>query len=133
MGGLKMIQKIVDKYMENKDITEKIFTEKHPASYEDVVKATIMAINNTDDYGLPDPNRIHSINDGDWQGTLVFIIAETGYQPSNYWAVSVYYGSCSGCDTLQAICGYDDNPPTAIQIKDYMSLALNIVQRLKEI
>ena len=127
-----MIQKIVDRYMENKDIAEKIFAEEHP-NYEDVVKATIMAINSNKDYGFPDFNCIHQINDGDHQGTLLFIIAAIGYQSSTYWSVKVHYGSCSGCDVLEAIRDYDDNPPTVQQIKDYMSLALHIVQGLKEI
>jgi len=42
------------------------------------------------------------------------------------------YGSCSGCDTLQAIQGYSDESPSDEQVKDYMELALHIVQGLKK-
>lgn len=127
-----MLQELVDKYMANKNIVEEMFKKEHP-SYTDIVEAVIKAINKDDDYGLPDSKCVHRIDDGDWQGTLVFVIAELGYQPYRYWAVTVAYGSCSGCDTLQAICDYDDDPPTEQQVKDYMTLALHIVQGLKEI
>ena len=81
------------------------------------------------------PERIHKIDDGDYQGTLLFVIAAKGYQPSKYWAVSVGYGSCSGCDTLEGIKSDGDygESPNKQQIADYMTLALHIVQGLKQI
>lgn len=71
------------------------------------------------------------IDNGDYQGTLLFIIPRNTYQPntSDYIFTSVYYGSCSCCDTLQGIHEYGyDNFPDEEQIKDYMSLLLNILQ-----
>lgn len=65
-----------------------------------------------DECDAPHPERIHQIDDGDYQGTLIFVIGAGGYQPSRYWYVKVGYGSCSGCDTLQAIRGYEDDAPT---------------------
>ena len=32
-------------------------------------------VGGSEDYGVPDPERIHTIDDGDYQGTLVFVIA----------------------------------------------------------
>jgi hypothetical protein len=93
-----------------------------------------MILNQGDRYGEPDPTRIHQIDDGDYQGTLLFVIAASGYQPSDYWYVKVGYGSCSGCDTLQAIDGYggySDEAPSKDQVDDYMTLALHIIQGLK--
>jgi hypothetical protein len=54
------------------------------------------------------------IDDGDYQGTQIFIIPTDTYQPSvkDYVMTDTYYGSCSGCDTLQAISGYDYALPT---------------------
>jgi hypothetical protein len=80
----------------------------------------------------PDPERIHVIDDGDYQGTLVYVIGSKNYQPDVYWYVKVSYGSCSNCDTLAAIRDNANTPPTAEQIKDYITLALHIVQGLKE-
>ena len=74
---------------------------------------------------------ILSIDHGDYQGTLLFIIAASGYQPNKYWFVKVDYGSCSGCDTLEGIRCYSDGPPSDAQVADYMTLALHILQGIK--
>lgn len=105
----------------------KKFAAAHPEDYAAVVKAVVEVV--SDDL---DPERVHAIDDGHYQGTLVFVIAEAGYQPSRYWYVMVAYGSCSGCDTLEGIRKYDDDPPTEKQIDLYMTLALHVVQGLKE-
>jgi len=93
-------------------------------------------LNPSDCYGrIPDPKRVTSINHGDYQGTLVFIVASTGYQPNIHFSFKVGYGSCSGCDTLLSINGengYND-ALTESQINDYMSLALHLLQSAKEI
>ena len=130
-----MIQKFVERFMESKPEIEKQFTEKHPENYEDIVRIVVEALYDQDDeYNkTPDPKRIHRIDDGDYQGTLIFIIGANGYQPDIYWSVKVNYGSCSGCDTLEGIRGYDTSAPSQKQVKDYMTLALHIVQGLTEI
>ncbi len=129
-----MIQKFVDKFMEQEQVLENIFAEKHPKDYKEIVKAVISIIaKGEDECAVPDPERIHEIDDGDYQGTLLFVIARGGYQPSEYWAVMVHYGSCSACDTLQSIRGYFNDKPTEEQVKDYMTLALHVVQGLVEI
>ena len=125
-----MIQEFVDRFESNKATLAARFAEQHPQSYAELVNAVVSVVAG-DDYGHMDVSRIHEINDGDYQGTLVYVIAGSGYQPSNYWYVMVSYGSCSGCDTLQAIAGYTDDKPTQRQVDDYMTLALHIVQGLK--
>ena len=127
-----MIQKFVTKFDANRDVLMDQFKSKHPDSYSDIVKTLISVLSAGEDYGFPDPDRIHTIDDGDYQGTLVFVIAGKGYQPSDYWYVKVSYGSCSGCDTLQAIRGYGDRVPTESQAKRYFTLALHVMQGLKE-
>jgi hypothetical protein len=76
-------------------------------------------------------NAIHVIDDGNYQGTLLFLIPENKYQPSPYdyvWT-NQYYGSCSGCDALMGISNYDDDVPNEEQVKDYMTLCLHLLQR----
>jgi len=126
-----MIDEFVKRFDEKRTELADVFREKHPYSYIDVVRAVVKAMH-TDDYDSIDPERIHQIDDGDYQGTLLFVIAATGYQPSNYWYVKVDYGSCSGCDTLMAIHDYGDDPPTDKQVSDYMTLALHVVQGLRK-
>ena len=86
-----------------------------------------------DNYTNFDLDRMTVIDDGDYQGTQIFIIPKNTYQPSveDYVMTNTYYGSCSGCDTLQAICDYENGLPTDDQVKGYMTLALHLVQKLK--
>lgn len=126
-----MIQKFVDRYTANKDKLEEKLSKQHPDSYADLVREVVHLLHSDDEYSSPDPDRIHQIDDGDYQGTLLFIIADSSYQPNTYWSVKIFYGSCSGCDTLEAIRAYSyDKAPTKEQIKDYMTLCLHIVQKL---
>lgn len=128
-----MIQEFVDRFMANKSQLESAFSVTHPDNYDDLVKAVVTVLATNDHYDSMDPERITRIDHGDYQGTLLYIIGAQGYQPSTYWSVKVSYGSCSGCDTLQAIQGYDGSTPTSDEIEQYMTLALHIVQGLKEI
>lgn len=109
-----------------------------PNRYIDVVRLAVGAVAATPDsperYGEElDPERITCVDYGDYQGTLVFVIGAEGYQPSTHYAVSVGYGSCSGCDTLEAIRTYTDEPLTDQQVTDYFTLVLHVVQGIKRI
>lgn len=126
-----MIKEFVEKFESNKAKVEGFFREKHPEDYKEVVK-NVVSVLTDDEYESIDPERIYVIDDSDYHGTLLFVIAATGYQPSDYWYVKVSYGSCSGCDTLQSISNYSDEKPNDEQVKDYMTLALHIVQGLKK-
>lgn len=47
-----------------------------------------------------------------------------------YLMTYVGYGSCSGCDTLQAIQECGENIPTPEQLKDFMSLCKDLVTNM---
>lgn len=129
-----MIEAFTKAWFANLHTMREKFEAKHPENYLEVVKAVVQMLHDANarvNDILPDPNAIHEIDDGDYQGTLVYVIAADGYQPSEYFYVRVAYGSCSGCDTLQAINCYSDNPPDADQVRDYMTLALHVVQKLR--
>lgn len=127
-----MIQEFVDRFMANKAVLREMFAAGHPGSYEDIVRNVVLVLHDDSKYSSIDAERIHEIDDGHYQGTLVYVIGGSGYQPSSYWYVKVAYGSCSGCDTLEAIRGYRDEKPSEEQIDDYMTLSLHVVQGLKE-
>lgn len=78
-----------------------------------------------------DTENILTIDDGDYQGTQIFILHKATYQPcvEEYVYTSVYYGSCCCCDTLQSIHSYDDGLPNETQVKDYMQLLLHLLQK----
>lgn len=129
-----MIKEFVDIFEEHKAELRQFFTEAHPNNYSVLVKTVISFLASHSDYDTVDPKRITEIDHGDYQGTIVYVIAAHGYQPSDYWYVTIYYGSCSGCDTLEAIRSYswEDTSPTSQQTDEYMTLALHIVQKLKK-
>ena len=97
--------------------------------YEDIVRKIFeLSINS----GF-NTEKMTVIDDGDYQGTQIFIIPTDTYQPSleDYVMTDTYYGSCSGCDTLMNIHVYEDGLPSDEQVKKFMSLALHLVQKLK--
>ena len=128
-GGL-VIQQFVDRFRKKKDILRERLTAKPPESYKDLVQHVVSIIADENEPPSIDPNRVHLIDDGDYQGTLLFVIAANNYQPSCYWYVKVGYGSCSGCDTFLGIRSYEHDPLNTNQVDDYMTLALHIVQGL---
>ena len=128
-----MIPEFIKRYTESKDNLALKISIAPPDNYLDLVKLVIGAITSKDEYfGKPDPARIHQIDDGDYQGTLVFVIGAEGCQPSDYWYLKLMYGSCSGCDTLKKVRDNGTEPVTSQQVEDYMTLALHIVQGIKK-
>jgi len=128
-----MITEFIKRFDKKRNEIRRVFAAGQIKDYQTLIHTVIKAISEDEkDHATPDPERIHCVDDGDYQGTLVFVIAEKGYQPSDFWYVKVSYGSCSGCDTLQAINEYMDGPPDEKQIADYMTLALHVVQGLKK-
>tara|TARA_R110002096_G_scaffold256231_2_gene449483 strand:+ start:112 stop:492 length:381 start_codon:yes stop_codon:yes gene_type:complete len=120
-----MIKEFVEIWENNKSSLESEYKSTQPDSYDSIVTDIVKMINNNlGDHRKPDPERITIIDHGDYQGTRLYIIGGNGYQPSTYWSVFVDYGSCSGCDTFESI-SYGDS-----KVKDYMALALNILQSL---
>ena len=91
-----------------------------------------------DDMGDPlyDYDQLTVIDNGDYQGTFIFIAPEFDcYQPGqgDYMMTFVGYGSCAGCDIMEdLICSYDKDYPehTAVIVTDMMQLALHIIQRM---
>ena len=64
--------------------------------------------------------------------TQIFILHRDVYQPGaeDYVYTNTYYGSCSGCDTLQGILY--DNDDFETKVNGLFTLALHIVQRLRK-
>lgn len=128
-----MIEEFTKAWFANLHTMREKFTANHPEDYTTIVKSVIQVLHDSSDkYTKPDPERITEIDHGDYQGTLVYIIGATGYQPNDYWYVKIFYGSCSGCDTLQAISQYSSDPPNDEQVSKYMTLALHVVQGLRK-
>lgn len=135
-----MIKEFVSAWDTNKDkLSEYIASHKQEDydSYEKIVKMLFEQVINpymkAHDKATFNIEKVHEIDDGYYQGTLLYMIPAEKYQPS-YWeyvATYVYYGSCSGCDTLLGISGYGGDLPDADQVKNYVALCLDILQHCK--
>ena len=135
-----MVQEIIKKWDERKNNLESYFRSAKQGddslTYTKIVKKMFELVINDEDnnrYKNYNIEKMTIIDDGDYQGTQIFIIPKDTYQPSvsDYLITDTYYGSCSGCDTLQAILDYTDEPYTDEQVKDLMTLALHLVQKLR--
>lgn len=123
---------LVKRFDRKRDAIKAELAEKHPDSYDGIFAMLCRHLTNPDDYAnTPDPERITAIDHGEYQGTRVFVVGATGYQPYTYWIALVGYGSCSGCDTFEGIRSYDHGVPTAQQVDDYFALALHMLQAMR--
>ena len=148
-----MLKFCVDKWNQNKDkLRKRIETDNTilNCEYIHLVKLVVEEIFNdgiareSDTFLFSDKvwdgDKITVIDNGDYQGTLLFAIPKACYQPGAYEYLMTYvgYGSCSGCDTLLAIqdgywgedwCNNGNNAlPIKEQVDDFMALCLHIVE-----
>ena len=134
-----MIQMYIDRFQENKNRLSE-YLKATPQSEYDTYKALLiktieLCLQDEDDYSWESLNtkRITEIDDGDYQGTLLYLIPCSTYQPSEYGYVTTYvgYGSCSGCDTLLGISNYNYGLPTDDQVNLYLTLCLHMVEHME--
>lgn len=135
-----MIKYCYEKWDKNKGILEsklrEMSSEKlNDIGYNSLLKLTVDSILNDSDYGPKwNTDKITTIDDGDYQGTFLFLIPEETYQPSahEYLMTYIYYGSCSGCDTLQHIQSlwYNDESVPEEAIKEFMMLCKDFIMNM---
>lgn len=132
-----MLKILAEMWSNNKDVLRKAFETKkgrNDCDYKDIVKIAFGNIFNANcaEYGVDklDLDNITKIDDGDYQGTLLFLIPFDVYQPCEWEYLMTYigYGSCSVCDVLQSIQDFGGGLLSAEQVDDFMALALNILQ-----
>lgn len=103
-------------------------------NYEYLVELTFEIIfNSSSDEGYGKTlnlDSITAIDNGDYQGTLLFVIPFEVCQPceSEYIMTYIGYGSCSGCDALQAAQEWNEKELLEDwQVKDFMSICKDLV------
>ena len=131
-----MLKYCLKKWDENKGLLEerlKTDTSLNNCDYKYLVKMVVECILNPgDEENEWDSEHITVIDNGDYQGTLLFMIPLDVYQPSeyNYLMTCVGYGSCSVCDTLISIQEGVDKKLNDSQVKDFMGLCKDIVANM---
>lgn len=131
-----MIKFCIQQWDKNRNELEKQFKEMgredKDFNYEDLMKRiTNVILNDSDGAGYSerfDADNITEINDGDYQGTMLYMIPRKTYQPSesDYLLTFVNYGSCSGCDALEAAQMESGEE----FVKEMMDLSLHIIQNM---
>lgn len=131
-----MIQKYIDNFQKNKSYLYDYFAATPQSEYDTyqklLIKTIELCINDPVNPEI-DTAAVTEIDDGDYQGTLLYIIPRNIYQPEEYDYITTYvgYGSCSGCDTLLGISCYDSGFPNKSQVEAYLTLCLHMVERME--
>lgn len=143
-----MIKEFTDKWVKNKKrlqnwfesiVPDRNIFEEYKFTYENIIRGIIIHIlNNHIDTEEPSNNikdfstNITVIDDGDYQGTQIYVIHRNCYQPdvSDYFYTHNYYGSCSGCDTLLGIMSIEDKKE---KVKELMQLSLHLIQKFEQL
>ena len=142
-----MLKYCYEKWDQNKDELESALrrTDISRVEYRDLLVLTVENILNhseSDDI-LPcipsmhddehwDTSQITQIDDGSYQGTLLFLIPEDCGDPAEYNYLMTYigYGSCSGCDLLQSIQPDNHEETTDEDIAEFMALCKDFITNM---
>lgn len=124
-----MIKEFVEAWESHKHEVQAAFAANEPYEYEEIVRAVVDLMHKHVAVGWkPDPARIKKLASNEYEGTDAYVLQGGGSYPSWFWYVLVSYGSCSVCDTLQSA---RELPDEESRVRDYMKLALHIVQSIK--
>ena len=135
-----MIQEFVDAWRDRQDVYKEWLEglsdrEREYLEYKDLVEFLFTlvinpAVSEMDDFwdGF-DIDDITEINNGSYQGTLIYIIPRDTYAPDvrDYVYTFIDYGSCTVCDALQN-AQYDEKESC---IKKMMMISLHIIEHFK--
>ena len=131
-----MIKHFVKQWDERKHLLEGWLKENMPEDYAQIHRKLfeLVVTDPIGRYSKWNWDRLVEIDNGSYQGVMIFIMCPNAYQPclEDYVFTSVEYGSCSVCDTFEGICGYEYNKtPTPDQVSQFMTLALHLLQETK--
>ena len=131
-----MIQEVIKQWEAHKSDLENYFRNNPMSeydSYDKVMGLIIGLILNAGDDSMDIIPEYKVLDDGDYQGTRIYVLHTDTYQPDlcDYIITHNYYGSCSGCDTLLSITEYDGGIPDEDQVKGFMTISLHLVQNMR--
>lgn len=122
-----MLKYCINKWDENRGELKKAIQELDGyISYTELMKLVVKHIFG----GEWDEEEITVIDNGDYQGTIIFAFHKKTYQPfaSQYLMTYISYGSCSLCDALQA--AFFENESKEETVLDLMRICLHLIQNM---
>ena len=128
-----MLKYCYEKWDKNKGKLEEALrkTDLSRVSYRELLILTVENILNDDEYHDYDwdTGEITEIDNGSYQGTLLYLIPMDSCDPAEYDYLMTYigYGSCSYCDHLQGIQPDFDEEANDEDIKNFMSLCKDFI------
>lgn len=138
-----MIKDFVFAWEANKGKLRKYFEEylkEDYCGYSELVRLLFKLVVNPymealyDEWPKPgyDVDRMHVIDDGEFCGTLMYLIPKYGYEPDcdDYVMTYAWYGSCDVCDLIQNIY-WRGGKASENDVKALMQLSLHLLQRCK--
>lgn len=131
-----MLKYCYDKWNQNKDKLREALknTDISRVEYRDLLVLTVENIFNDGEapYHRWYTKNITEIDDGDYQGTLLYLIPKSTYQPAEYEYLMTYigYGSCAGCDLLQSIQPDSHEETTDEDIDEFMMLCKDFITNM---
>lgn len=122
-----MLKYCINKWEENRGKLKKAIQELDGyISYTELMKLVVKHIFG-DEW---DDKEITAIDNGDYQGTIIFAFHKKTYQPyaSQYLMTYISYGSCSLCDALEA--AFFENETEEETVLDLMNICLHLIQNM---
>ena len=135
-----MINSIIEQWDLNKHNLKQHFESTDQREYwsykkilELIFDLVILKVDKDDVSFTIQKENIRTIDDGEYEGTLIYIIPidRPFIDVSDYLITDNYYGSCSWCDILLSISGCESKKPNEEQVRQYMTIALHLVQKLR--
>lgn len=137
-----MIKDFVNLWYKNKNCLKKVIEDKvenkYIFGYRDLLAMILKYVINDKDYEYDfSTENIKVIDDGDYEGTLIYVFHKKIYCPNeyDYYFTCTYYGSCSFCDTMMAINDIisSDKGKKDIAVRDLMTEALHLIQNMRKL
>ena len=130
-----MLKIMKDRWYKNSDKLRAELAERtdlNSCDYKTLVEIAFRNIFNTDADGYGndlDLKHLTRVDDGDYQGTFLFVIPFNTYQPceNEYLMTYIGYGSCSSCDALQHAQNWEEGKLTEQQIDDFMDICRALI------
>ena len=129
---LKIMKELWDKNQDKLRTELSSRDDLNECNYVDLVKIAFDKIYNNDDRFDSENlclDKVHEIDDGGYQGTLIYLIPFNicGPDPEDYLMTFAWYGSCSGCDALQSAQAFENGKLNEQQVKDFMAICKDLI------